>query len=95
MACARRDDSCRGSGIFRRGLRVTPVDLQTRATKLFGRRWKVALAKELGIHLATVYKWLPQGDKAPQHPVPRTVDMFFELREQRAKLARFAKSLTK
>lgn len=74
---------------------MTSDELQTRAIKMFGRRWKPLLAKELGIHLATVYRWLPQRDKPPESPVPRYVDMFFELQESRKKIERFAKSLAR
>jgi hypothetical protein len=73
---------------------MTFAELQKRATKLFGRRWRPALAKELGRHLATVYRWEPkEGRKVVD--VPDYVDMFFNLHEQRKKLERFARSLVK
>jgi hypothetical protein len=73
---------------------MTFDELTTRATKLFGRRWKRKLAEALDIHLATVYRWEPREGHR-NFPVPNYVDMFFELQEQRNKLKRFAKSLTK
>lgn len=74
---------------------MTHDELTKRSVKMFGRRWKVQLAKELEVHLSAVYRWLPIGDKPPQRPVPKYVDMWFELREQRKKLERFARSLTR
>lgn len=73
---------------------MTFDELTKRATKMFGRRWKRRLATELDIHLATLYRWEPREGRR-NSPVPNYVDMFFELQEQRNKLKRFAKSLTK
>lgn len=73
---------------------MTFDELQKRATKMFGRKWRPALAKELKRHLATVYRWKPrEGQKHVE--VPDYVDMFFDLHEQRKRLERFAKSITK
>lgn len=74
---------------------MTPEDLQKRAIKMFGRRWKREIATALGVHLATIYRWLPQRDKPPECPVPKYVATWFELQDSRNKIARFAKSLTR
>lgn len=75
---------------------MTPDELITRATKMFGRRWKVRLAEELGMHITAIYRWIPKRNGSPaQLPVPGYVDVWFELQESRRKIERFAKSLTK
>lgn len=73
---------------------MTFDELQKRAIKMFGRRWKPLLAKELHVHLATVYRWAPR-DGSELAGVPQYVDTWFELQESRKKIERFARSLTR
>lgn len=78
------------------GVELTPDELRTRAQKLFGRKWKIPLAKELGVHLATIYMWIPDkhGNPAPRK-IPRSVDVWFELQESKKKIERFARGFLK
>lgn len=74
---------------------MTPDDLQKRAVKLLGRGWKPLLAKELGVHLSAVYRWLPCREKPPQSPVPNYVVVCLDMIEYRKRLERIAKGLVK
>lgn len=52
---------------------MTPVEFAEIGCRLFGRRWKAAMARELGRHPVTVFKWL----KLPELPdhVARHVEL--------------------
>lgn len=74
---------------------MTPDELQKRAVKILGRRWKPLLAEELGVHLSAIYRWLPSRDKPPDLPVPRYAEVCLEMLEYRKRLERIAKGLIK
>lgn len=74
---------------------MTPDELQKRATKILGRRWKPALAKELGVHLSAIYRWLPCRGQPSVLPVPRYVEVCLEMLEYRRRLERIARGLVK
>lgn len=72
---------------------MTFEQLQSRGQKMFGRYWHKPMSQALGVHLSRIYRWEPKDGIVPV--IPRVVDMWFEIRDQRAKMERLAKSLTR
>lgn len=52
---------------------MTPLELEARATALFGEQWQTAMAKKAGIDARTVRRW-KAGDRA----IPDWVDAIFQ-----------------
>lgn len=62
---------------------MTPEELETRATALYGKRWQTALADRILVDARTVRRW-----KAGDREIPAWLDVMLELLEAQAALER-------
>ena len=56
---------------------MTPLELQRRATVLYGADWQTALARRIRVDARTVRRW-KAGDRA----IPEWLDVMLDLLEQ-------------
>lgn len=56
---------------------MTPRDLETRASALYGDQWQTPLARRIRVEPRTVRKW-----KAGDRSIPDWLDAFLELLER-------------
>jgi len=46
---------------------MTPNEFAEIGRKLYGPRWKASMARELGRHPITIFKWLRSEGELPKH----------------------------
>jgi hypothetical protein len=60
---------------------MTPTEFAEIGRKLYGNRWKAAMARELGRHPVTIFKWL-HAEELPDH-VAKHVQLLAEQQQGR------------